>query len=89
VREKDTIEDFYTVIFRDSCGAITEVPVAVRIKVEDRILPKIVYPAQNKTVECNDSGNTEELLEWLKDHGGAWARGYGSSGFDSGEGRVV
>jgi len=73
VREEDVIEDFYTVILRDSCGAITEVPVAVRIKVEDRIPPKIVYPAQNKTVECNDSGNTEELLEWLKDHGGAWA----------------
>jgi len=52
--------------------------------VGDRIPPKIVYSAQDKTVECDGLGNTEELSQWLKDHGGAWARGYGSSGFDSG-----
>jgi len=33
----------------------------VRIKVEDRIPPKIVYPAQDKTVECDGLGNTEEF----------------------------
>ena len=33
----------------------------MRIMVEDRIPPKIVYSAQKKTVECDGLGNTEEF----------------------------
>ncbi|GAB4312015.1 MAG: hypothetical protein Kow0097_13640 [Candidatus Bipolaricaulota bacterium] len=49
------------------------VPVIVTIRVEDKVPPKIVYPAQNRTVECDGQGNTTELSEWLASHGGAWA----------------
>jgi hypothetical protein len=73
VREKDVIEDFYTIILRDSCGATTEVPVKVRISVVDKAPPRIVYPARDRTVECDGSGNTAELSEWLRSQGGAWA----------------
>jgi len=65
--------DTFTVILRDACGAATEVSVTVRITVVDKTPPRIVYPAKNKEVECNETGNAEELLTWLKNQGGAWA----------------
>ncbi|MGC9018386.1 MAG: Ig-like domain-containing protein, partial [Candidatus Bipolaricaulaceae bacterium] len=57
----------------DSCGATTEVPVTIRIRVVDKVPPSIVYPARDETVECDGQGNLAELGAWLASHGGAWA----------------
>ena len=73
VREKDVLSDEFSLILRDACGATTEVPVTVTLRVVDKIPPKIVYPAQSKTVECDGQGNVQEFQAWLEGHGGAWA----------------
>jgi hypothetical protein len=73
VRERDAIVDEFTVILRDACGARTEIPATVTIKVEDKVPPNLVYPARDRTVECDGQGNTAALSSWLAIHGGAWA----------------
>ncbi|MGD2109619.1 MAG: M6 family metalloprotease domain-containing protein [Phycisphaerae bacterium] len=38
--------------------------------------PAIVFPATDRVVECNGSGNTAELNDWLANNGGATAVSY-------------
>jgi len=73
VRERDVYVDEFSLTLQDKCGATTKIPAIVTIRVEDKVPPKIVYPAQNRTVECDGQGNTAELSAWLASHGGAWA----------------
>ncbi|MEN3010658.1 MAG: hypothetical protein ABDI20_06805, partial [Candidatus Bipolaricaulaceae bacterium] len=73
VRTKDVLQERFSLVLRDACGARTEVPVRVTIKVKDEIPPRIDTPAQDKTVECDGRGNVEDFQAWLESRGGAWA----------------
>jgi hypothetical protein len=73
VRDRDVIVDEFTVTLRDACGATTEVPATVTINVVDKVPPNMVYPARDRTVECDGQGNTAALFSWLRVQGGAWA----------------
>ncbi|MEN3009953.1 MAG: hypothetical protein ABDI20_03045, partial [Candidatus Bipolaricaulaceae bacterium] len=73
VRNRDVFVDTFSLTLRDACGARTEVPVRVTIKVEDKIPPKIITPARDKVVECDGKGNVEDFQAWLESRGGAWA----------------
>ncbi|WP_430614524.1 gliding motility-associated C-terminal domain-containing protein [Flavobacterium sp. JP2137] len=55
----------------DACG--NEVTTTATYRVEDKTNPVITRAAQNKTVECDGSGNTAELDAWLASKGGAIA----------------
>lgn len=55
----------------DACG--NEVTTTATFTIEDKTAPVITRAAQNKTVECDGSGNTTELNAWLASQGGATA----------------
>ncbi len=55
----------------DACG--NTVTTTATYTVEDKTVPVITRAAQNKTVECDASGNTAELTAWLAANGGATA----------------
>ncbi|MCP1996378.1 gliding motility-associated C-terminal domain-containing protein [Flavobacterium sp. HSC-61S13] len=55
----------------DACG--NEVVTKATYSVDDKTAPIITKQAQNKTVECDGSGNTTELTAWLVANGGATA----------------
>ena len=63
-----------TVIFKatDACGNVSTTTATFTI-VDTQAPPSIASQATNKTVECDGSGNTSELNEWIKSNGGAVA----------------
>jgi len=73
LREGDAVVDEFSVIVSDACGATTEIPCTVTIKVVDRTPPTITIPAQDLVVECDGQGNLREYSAWLENHGGAQA----------------
>ncbi|MBW3518360.1 gliding motility-associated C-terminal domain-containing protein [Flavobacterium sp. NKUCC04_CG] len=62
-----------TVIFTatDACG--NRVTSTAKFTIEDKTPPVISIVAANKTVECDGTGNTAALNDWLASHGGAVA----------------
>lgn len=63
VRKKDVLVDQFTITLRDTCGAETEVPVTVVIRVNDKVPPTIFRPAQSRTVECDGAGDGRPNLQ--------------------------
>jgi len=55
----------------DACG--NTVSTTATFTIEDKTAPVLVKAAQNKTVECDGSGNTTELQSWLSSNAGAVA----------------
>ena len=55
----------------DLCGNTTSA--TAEIHITDTTPPVITTPAANQTVECDGSGNTTALNNWLASHGGAVA----------------
>ncbi len=76
----------------DACGNTTTG--TQKITVVDTTPPVITVQAQDKTVECDGQGNTDDLNAWLATHGGAvakdaccdvtWTNDYSSQHFVSG-----
>ncbi len=56
---------------RDACGNETSCVQAIRV--QDTTPPVIDVEAEDKTVECDGSGNTADLNDWLANYGGASA----------------
>ncbi|MBK8966930.1 MAG: HYR domain-containing protein [Lewinellaceae bacterium] len=56
---------------RDACGNETSCVQAIRV--QDTTAPVIDVEAEDKTVECDGSGNTTDLNDWLDNNGGAEA----------------
>ena len=71
----------------DACGNAQSVPFVQIVTVRDTEGPVISTFAENKTVECDGSGNQSDLEYWLNTHGGAeatdncsgvnWSHNYG------------
>src|SRR5690606_23643166 len=55
----------------DACGNV--VTTTATFTIEDTTAPTLVKAAQNKTVECEGSGNSTELQAWLTSNAGATA----------------
>src|SRR5690606_16994868 len=55
----------------DACGNV--VTTTATFTTEDTTAPTLVEAAQNKTVECDGSGNSTELQAWLTSNAGARA----------------
>src|SRR5690606_19436245 len=55
----------------DACGNV--VTTTATFTIEDTTAPTLVKAAQNKTVECDGSGNSTELQAWLTSNAGATA----------------
>jgi gliding motility-associated-like protein len=55
----------------DACGNTSTA--SQTITVQDITAPVIATPASNLVVQCDGSGNTTALNDWLADHGGAVA----------------
>ena len=62
-----------TVVFTatDDCGNTNTT--SATFTIEDTTSPDITVSAQNEVVECDGSGNTTELQDWLDSQGGAQA----------------
>ncbi|WP_264521022.1 hypothetical protein [Flavobacterium sp. N1994] len=56
----------------DACGNAAA-PQTQTITVTDNIAPTFTTAATNIVVQCNGSGNTDELQAWLNSNGGAIA----------------
>ncbi|MBK8662847.1 MAG: HYR domain-containing protein [Ignavibacteriales bacterium] len=67
----DTKTSLYQFTATDAAGNSSVCYTTVTIV--DTTIPTISTPAADLTVECNGSGNTAELLNWLNIHGGAVA----------------
>ncbi|PLX33511.1 MAG: hypothetical protein C0600_00325 [Ignavibacteria bacterium] len=73
----------------DDCGNVDST--SARFTIVDTTPPDITTQAQNKTVECDGSGNTTELNAWLAGNGGAvasdicssfsWSNNYNANNF--------
>lgn len=62
-----------TVTFKAEDVCLNASTFTATITVRDIEAPEITAVAQNKTVECNGSGNVSDLENWLEIHGGAVA----------------
>jgi hypothetical protein len=60
---------FYTV---DACGNVS-VNTEADFIVLDRSSPTLVEEAKDRVVECDGSGNLDQLFEWIENNGGAIA----------------
>ncbi|MBK8969770.1 MAG: HYR domain-containing protein [Lewinellaceae bacterium] len=82
-----------TWIATDACGNSTVH--TQTINVNDNTAPVITGTPNNLTVECDGSGNSNQLIDWLNDHGGfsatdncgelTWSHNFGALSNDCGE----